>query len=151
MISRQQRTIGPACRELAGQHGHDRIVAKHVVIDEVLIAEREPQNALADQGRDGMFGADRVPTVTEAGREPFDKPDRTIRFAEQQRSRIRRDRAAVETRHHGSSCDRCKGQRFHATLCRHRGSTLKRRKSLQHKNFASFRAPMHQAFVINPG
>ena len=150
-LAGERRTVGPARRKLAGQHRHDRIVAERVVVDEILVAERETEDALADQGRDAVFGTGRVATITEASREPLDQPDRTIRGAQQQRSRVRSDRSAVEIRHDGPSRDRSKRQRLCATLCRHRGFPLIRPKSLLHNNFARFEASMHQISVRNAG
>jgi hypothetical protein len=46
----QRRAVrAPARRELSGEHGEYRIVPQVVVVDEVLIAERDPEDALADQ------------------------------------------------------------------------------------------------------
>jgi hypothetical protein len=38
-----------------------------------------------------------------------------------------------------------------ATLCRHRGTPLRRVKPLSQKNYRRFRAPMHLFPVRNPG
>ena len=38
--------------ELAGKRGHDRIVAQMVVVVEVLVAERDADDTLNDQGFD---------------------------------------------------------------------------------------------------
>src|SRR4051794_11375878 len=50
-LAGQGSAIGAAGRELAGEHSQNRIVPKLVVVNEVLIAERDPEHALADEGR----------------------------------------------------------------------------------------------------
>jgi hypothetical protein len=83
-------------RELAHQHAHDGIVRELIVIDEVLIAERDADDALADQRAHRMLNQRRHPSITQAGRETTDEPDRPVCLPEQQRTGIRRDRAAAE-------------------------------------------------------
>ncbi len=50
-LAGERGAIGAAGGELASKHGQNRIVPELVVVDEVLIAERDPEDALADQGR----------------------------------------------------------------------------------------------------
>ena len=40
-LARQRRAISAACRELASQHRHHRVVAQMIVVDQTLIAERD--------------------------------------------------------------------------------------------------------------
>jgi hypothetical protein len=49
--NRRRRAIGAAGHELSAEHGQNRIVPQLVMVDEVLIAERDPEHALADEGR----------------------------------------------------------------------------------------------------
>lgn len=140
----QRRAAWPPCLELAGQHGQNRVAAKLVVVDEVLVAEREAEHALAHQRRDRMLDPGGIAAVPEAAGETLHQPDRPVGRAEQQRPRIRRDRPAVETRHHSPAGHRCKAEQIRATLRPHRGDPLVRPKSLRHNNFAALGAPMHQ-------
>jgi hypothetical protein len=54
---------------------HDRIPASLIVIDEVLVTERDAEYPLADQGR--KIGHDPIASkaVIEAPSEPLDQPD----------------------------------------------------------------------------
>ena len=42
-------------RQLTRQHRHHRVVAQMVVVDEVLVAQRDPEYPLTDQGRDRVL------------------------------------------------------------------------------------------------
>jgi hypothetical protein len=46
-----RRAVLALRRQLAGQHRHDRVVAQRVVIDHILVAQRDPENTLADHCR----------------------------------------------------------------------------------------------------
>jgi len=136
---------------LAREHRHDRIVAKLVMIDEVLVAEGDPEHALADKRRHRMLDPGWIAAVAEAAGKALHHPDRPVGRAEQQRACIRRDRAAVEPGHHRPARDGCKTEQIRATLRTHRGVPPVRLKLLLHNNFASLRAPMHLHHVRNPG
>ena len=47
----QGRAIGAPCFELAAEHRHDRVVAQLVVVDQVLVAQRNPEYPLTHQAR----------------------------------------------------------------------------------------------------
>ncbi len=117
-------------------------MAQRVMVDEILVAEREAKHTLADQGRDAVFGAQRITPIPKAGRKPINEPDRTIRGAHQQRARIRRDRAAVKpaTTAVPRQVQKPLHPRYTVSAS---GISSTIGKSLQHNNFASFRAPMH--------
>jgi hypothetical protein len=150
-LAGQRRAIAAPRGELAGEHRQDRIVPDLVMVDQVLVSERDPEDALADKGCDIMLDAIGSARVGEAGGEAPDEVDGPIRGAEQQRAGIGCDRSAIEGRHDGPPFDRCKQERFRATLCRHRGSPLSRAKSLLHNNFDSLGTPMHPTLVRNAG
>jgi hypothetical protein len=97
---RHRRAILAPCRKLARQHCHHRIVAQLIVVVEVLIAERDPEHSLAHQRHHLVLDQILTPHIVKARRKPLRQPDRMIRRSKKQRSRIRRDRAAVECRHH---------------------------------------------------
>ena len=52
--------------KLAGQHRHHRIVAQFVVVVEVLIAERDPEHPLAEQGHHFMLEQVLAPLIVQA-------------------------------------------------------------------------------------
>ena len=150
-LSGQGRAVGAPGRELAGEDRQHRVVAELVMIDDVLMPERDAENALADQGGDLVLDPLRRPRVAEAGGEARDQVDGAVGRAKQQRAGIRGDRPAVESGHHAASFDRCKLEQRRATLRRHRGPLLHRRKALSQKNFRRFGAPMHLQLVRYPG
>jgi hypothetical protein len=106
-LARQRGTAGAVRLQLAGEDGQHRIVPQVVVVDEVLIAERDPEHPLADQGGQPMLDAVRVVGVAEARREPPDQADGAIGGAEQQRAGIGGDRPTIEAGDHGTALDRC--------------------------------------------
>ena len=83
-------------------------MAQLVVVDQVLVAERDAEHPLPDQRRHLVHHPLRRPAVGEAGREALDQPDRPVGRPEQQPARVRGDRAAVEIRHHRAAIDPCK-------------------------------------------
>jgi hypothetical protein len=119
------------------------IVAQFVVVVEVLIAKRNPEHPLAEQGHDLVLDQILAPLIVKACCKPLHHPDRPIRAAQQQCPGIRRDRPAVEPRHHLAAFNGCKFKQISATLCRHRGAPRITEKSLQHNDFRRFAAPMH--------
>ena len=95
-----------------------------VVVNEVLIAERDPEDTLTDEGRQLVLDQVGVAGVLKAGREALDQVDGAIGGAEQQCAGIGRDRPARERRRDGASFDRCKQEHVRVTLRRHRGAPL---------------------------
>jgi hypothetical protein len=104
----RQRCAGAASRlQLAGEHGQHRVMPQPVVVDQVLVAERDADHALTDQGRHLVLDPLRRACVLEARREAPDQADGSVRGAEQQRARIGGDRPAVEAGHHGPALNGC--------------------------------------------
>jgi hypothetical protein len=118
-----------------------------VVVDQVLVAKRDAEHPLAHQGGDIMLDALRRTRIAKAPCEAPHQADGPVRGPEQQRAGIGGDRPAVEVGHHTPGLDGCKLEQRRATLCRHRGPPLHRRKALLQKNFRRFRAPMHLRLV----
>ena len=150
-LAGERRAILALGGELAGQRREHRVVPQLVVIDQVLVAERDPEHPLRHHRCDRMLDLGLVPTVVEAGREPGHQANRPISRAEQQRPGIRRDRAAIESRHHLAAFDHFITEQVAATLCRHRGAPPIGSKSFRQNDFRQFRAPMHLLPVRNPG
>jgi hypothetical protein len=73
-------------RELARQYRHHRVVPQFIVVVEILVAERDPEYPLTDQGRDLMFDVFGTPLVVKAQRNPVHHSDRSIGRSQQQRS-----------------------------------------------------------------
>ena len=119
-LAGQRRAIRPLGFELAAQHRHHRVVAQLVVVDQILVAQRNPNHPLPDQARYRVLDQLRRAVVPEAVGKPRDQPDRPVGGAEQQRPGIRGHPAAVEPGHHRAPFDACKAKQIRATLCLHR-------------------------------
>jgi hypothetical protein len=126
-------------------------VAEFVVVDQVLVAERDADDALHDQRLDLVFDQVRLAGIAEARRETLDQTDGAVGGAEQQRTGVRGDPPAVERGHHGTALHACKLEQRRATLCRHRGAPLLSVKPLSQKNFRRFGGPVHLPNVRNAG
>jgi hypothetical protein len=114
----QRSAIRTPCLELAAQHGHDRIVAQLVVVDQVLVAE----HPLTHQARHFVYDQVSRPVIGEAARKTLDHSDLPIGGAEQHRPGLRGHRATVKRRHHRPPFNACKAKQIRATLCLHRDS-----------------------------
>jgi hypothetical protein len=84
-LTGNRRAILAPRRELARQDRHHWIVPQLVVLVEILVAQRDPEHPLTDQGRDLMFDVLRTPLVVKAQRKPVHYTDRSIGRAEQER------------------------------------------------------------------
>ncbi len=131
----QRCTVLTPRRKLARQHRHHWIVAKLIVVVEILIAERNPKHPLAHQRRNLMLDQIRTPCVIKAGGKPIRQLHRVVGRAQQQRAGVRRDRPAVKAGDNLTPFNGCKSKQICATLCRHRGAPRITRKSLRHNNF----------------
>jgi hypothetical protein len=116
-------------------------VPELVVIDEVLVAKREDNDALADQRWDRVLDQVLGAPITEACGKPIDQPDRLVCLPEQQRTGIRRDPAATEISHNRAALDGSKLERIRHILCRHRAPPSLQLKSLIAKQLSLIRRP----------
>src|SRR5215207_3954743 len=66
------------------------------MVVEVLVTERDPEHALANERAHPVLDQVRPARIREAGCEALDQADGTIRRPEQKRSRIGRDRPAIK-------------------------------------------------------
>ena len=134
-LAGNRRAVLAAGCQLARQHRHHRVVAQLVVVIEVLIAKRDPEHPLRQQGHDLMLDQMLSACVVEARGKPLRQLDRAIRRPKKQRPGIRRNRPAVERAHNFASFNRCKSEQIRATLCPHRGAPRIDRKTLLHNYF----------------
>ena len=65
-----------------------RVVPKLIVVDQVLIPQRNAVDPLTDQRRNLMLDQRRITVVGKAARKPIDQPDRPSRPTQQQRPRV---------------------------------------------------------------
>ena len=150
-LAGKRRAIGATGAELASDRGQHRVVAQGVVVDQILVAQRQGEHPLADQGGHAVLDPARRTVIGKAGGKPPDQPDRPFGGAQQQRPDVGGDRATVERGHHRTPFHACKLHPVQATLCRHRGAPPLEPKALLQKNFRSIRAPMHLLPVRYPG
>ena len=129
--------------ELASESRQHRIVAQLVVVDQILVPQRDPADALHQHGLDGVLDQLRRPAVGEAPCQAPHQPDRPICGAQQQRAGVRGHLATIEGGHHLATFDHFISEQIAATLCRHRGTPLRRIKPLSQKSYRRSRAPMH--------
>ena len=108
-------------RELAGKCRKHRVVAQVIVVDQVLVTQRDAEHPLRHHGRDGVLDLGLGATVDEAGGESPDHTNRPIGRAEQQPASVCRVVATVKRGHHLASIDHFITEQVAATLCRHRG------------------------------
>ncbi len=150
-LAGQWGAVAATRRQLARQHRQCRGVAQLFVIDQVLIAQRNPKHTLAHQRRHLVLDQLRCTAVRKTPGKPVDQPDRAIRRSQQQGAGIGSDLAAVKRRHHCAPFDACKTEQIRATLCPQRVSPWPRDKPLLQHDFLRSRAPMHLPCLRNPG
>jgi hypothetical protein len=95
-------------------------VAQLVVVVHVLVAKRDADDPLPDQGRQGVHHLVLPAVVLEAPGDPLDQPDCSIGMPQQQTASVRSHCAAVERRHHPPPSEAFKLELLDATLCLHR-------------------------------
>ena len=106
-----------------------------VVVIKVLIAERNPEHPLADQGGHRVLDQILAAMIAKAGRKSIHKINRSIGRAKKQPTRIRRHQSSIKGRLHNAAFHHSKIKLFCATLCRHRGAPRIIAKSFSQKNF----------------
>jgi hypothetical protein len=150
-LTRQGSAVLALGLELAGERRQHRVVPQLVVVDQILITERNAEHALRHHRRDAVLDLRLGAAINEAGGEPLDHTDCPIGRAEQQPASLRGVVPAIKRGHNLAALDHFITEQVTVTLCRHRGSPLRQLKSLWQKSYARFRAPMHLPAVRNPG
>ena len=106
----QRRTIRTSCFKLAAQHRHDRVVPQLVVVDQILIAQRNPEHPLTHQARHFVYDQVSRTVIGEAAGKALDHSDLLIGGAEQHRPGLRGHRPTVERCHHRPPFNACKAK-----------------------------------------
>ena len=88
-LAGDRRAVGAPGRELAGQHRHHRVVAQRVVVGHVLVAERQPEDALHDERLDVVLDRLTQAPIGEARGQTRDEIDRPIGGAEKRLRPVR--------------------------------------------------------------
>ena len=105
------------------------------MVDEIFIAERKSEDALAQQVRERVRDGLRHAVVREASRQPLGELQLPVGSGEQRHTAIRRDRAPIEGAHKFASARPSQIKPGLDTLCRHRGSSPSQIKSFSQNNF----------------
>jgi hypothetical protein len=97
-LSRQHSAIGAARFHLARNKAKNGIMAKFVVVVQILVAKRNAMDALSNQRLDAVLDRVLSAVICEAGRRQPCQTNGAIGLAQQQSSCVRGDGAAVERR-----------------------------------------------------
>ena len=120
----ERGTVGTPRFQFADQGRQHRVVAQLVMVDQILIPQRDAANALREHGFDAMLDQLLDAPISEAPRQAPHQADRPVRGAEQQRAGVGGHLPAVEGGHHLAPFNRFKSEQIAATLCWHRGPLL---------------------------
>ena len=134
-LAGERRAVRPLGRELSRQRLQHRIVPQMIVIVDVLVAQGNAEDALADERRHRVQQSVRIAAVLEAVRQSLNQADRSVRGPEQQPAGVRGDLAAVERAHNPAALRGSEIKRILATVCVHRGRSPLSEKSLLHNNY----------------
>jgi hypothetical protein len=134
-LAGERRAVGALRGQAPGEDAQHRVMSQLIMIVDILVAERDADDALAQQARQLMDDGVRIAAILEALRQPRHQTDRLVGLTEQQRAGVRSDPAAVESAHNNAAFGGSEIERILATLCRHRGVPSSCVKSLLHNNF----------------
>jgi hypothetical protein len=150
-LARQRGAVLALGRQLAGQRREHRVVPQVIVVDQILVPERDAEHPLRHHGPDAVLDLRLGTAVGKTGGEPPDQTDRPIGRAKQQPAGVRGVVTTVKRGNHLAPFDHFITEHVAATLCRHRGIPPDRLNSLSQKNYRRSSAPMHLLPVRNPG
>jgi hypothetical protein len=117
-------------------------MAQRLMVVEVFVAKRDPKHPLPNQRRHRMLDQRLGSPIDKARGQPVHHPDRPIRRAQQQRTRIRCRRASIKRRHHLTTFDGFTSKHIRDTLCRHRALLESRQSRCGTTTFSDSGAPM---------
>jgi len=115
---------------LADGDGEESVVAKSVVIDEVLVSQAEAEDALLEEIAEGMFEAVGMAIIGEAIGELIEEVEVFIEIAQEQGSRVGGDAAAIEIGEDLAAIEGLESDGGGNTLCHTRPFLLARGKWL---------------------
>jgi hypothetical protein len=121
-LARQRRRSGLIRLEAAQQGPEHRVGPQIVVVDQVLVAKRQTEDALPHQAPHPMGDEGRMAPIAKARGEPVNEPDGLIRRAEKQSPGRRSHAPAVERGHEFAAARPSERHPGRATLCGHRGA-----------------------------
>jgi hypothetical protein len=138
----QRRSGGQRVRrpEFARRRSEERIVPQVLVVVEILIPERQPEDPLRHQLRHRVHDQVRGAPVGEARRHAPGQPQPAIEFAQEQHPAVAAELAAAEVGHHLARSQRRKLERAPLTLCRRPGVSLCHVGLFRANNLSSYHA-----------
>ena len=133
----QRALARQGCFQLAParQHPHQRIVAQLLMIVEVLIAQRQPVDALRQHLRKLVLDKHRRAPVGETRRHPLQQTDLAIGLPQQQRTAIARHLPGCETGLYPARKMCCKREDFLITLCHEKGRPFLGHNTLRQRSY----------------
>ena len=100
----KHRTVFPFRRQALREKCKHRIMAKRVVVVDVLVSQGDCPDALPDQRAYAVNRQIRIAAIDEAGGNPVEQADRSVHVAKQQGAGIRRDRLRRRKRRRLCGC-----------------------------------------------
>ena len=120
----RNRSAVPALRaQLPRQHCHHRIGAQHVMIDQVVVPQRNPEHTPTRKRSNRVLHEPAIAMILETSRKAVHKLNNRIRLSEQQSAGVRSHRPAIEIRHNRPSRNRLNGLGRRGTLRSRRGTS----------------------------
>jgi len=113
--------VRSSCFQLAGQDRRYRVIAQLVVVDQILVAQRQAKHP-PNQSSHLVLNQIRLSVVGETAGKTARSGRSSGQWRQQHGSRIRGHLATVKPGHHRPTRDRCKTKQIHATLCLHQAS-----------------------------
>ena len=118
----QGSAIRPFGLQFAAQHRQHRVMAQLIVVDQILVAQRDPEHPLTNHARHRVLDQIGYAVIGEAAGKLRHQPDRPVGGTQQHCPGLRAHPATIESGHHRVPFNRCKSKQIRATLCPHRAS-----------------------------
>ena len=122
-LASQRRRSGLIPREPAQQSPEHGVVPQVVVVDEVLVAKRQAEDALSHQAPHPMGDESGIPAIAKARGEPVHKPNGLIRRTEKKSPGLRGHAPAIECSDELAAARSSEPHPGRATVCGHRGAS----------------------------
>lgn len=127
--------------EFAEQHAENWIAPQLVMVEQVLVAERQAEHALRHKCFNLVDDIDRIALIPKAGGKALDQGNRLVGLTEQQGAGVGGHHPAVEIRHDATAADPSKIDLARATLRLHRGAPSNQRNLFFAKQVYAVRGP----------
>ena len=119
------------------------------MVVQILVAQRQPVNALREHLRQLVLDEQRRTAVTETPRQTAEKVNSALHLAQQQGATVTGYLTRTERRFHPARKMRCKRERSLATLCHKKGRLRTATTTSRQRSYAMKRRPF-QLFFRSP-